>query len=108
MVALPGFFRVFVERLLVSAKKEEKEKREKKEKRKREGKEEKREEREGKLVYIVTASKMCGSSTYLRAYIQPSHFCLVLLCWYFAVHICCVVLLYAVRSFLVACSIGLP
>ena len=48
MVALRGFFRVFVERLLVSAaKKEEKEKREKKEKRKREGKEEEREEKRG-------------------------------------------------------------
>ena len=47
MVAHQGFFRVFVERLLVSAKKEEKEKREKKEKRKREGKEEEREEKEG-------------------------------------------------------------
>ena len=45
--ALCGFFRVFVERLLVSAKKEEKEKREKKEKRKREGKEEEREEKRG-------------------------------------------------------------
>ena len=43
-----GFFSVFVERLLVSAKKEEKEKREKKEKRnKREGKEEEREEKRG-------------------------------------------------------------
>ena len=34
-------------------------------------------------------------------------FGLVLLCWYFAVHVCCViVLLYAVRSFLAVCSIG--
>ena len=48
MVAPLGFFRVLVERLLVSAaKKEEKEKREKKEKRKREGKEEEREEKRG-------------------------------------------------------------
>ena len=47
VVARGGFFRVFVERLLVSAKKEEKEKREKKEKRKREGKEEEREEKRG-------------------------------------------------------------
>ena len=48
MVAFDGFFRVLVERLLVSAaKKEEKEKREKKEKRKREGKEEEREEKRG-------------------------------------------------------------
>ena len=47
MVAAGGFLRVFVERLLVSAKKEEKEKREKKEKRKREGKEEEREEKRG-------------------------------------------------------------
>ena len=42
MVAQSGFFRVFVERLLVLAKKEEKEKREKREKEKREGKEEER------------------------------------------------------------------
>ena len=47
MVAYTGFLRVFVERLLVSAKKEEKEKREKKEQRKREGKEEEREEKRG-------------------------------------------------------------
>ena len=52
MVATSGFFRVFVERLLVSAKKEEKEKREKKEKRKREGKEEEREEKRGTLVTL--------------------------------------------------------
>lgn len=42
MVAVLGFFRVFVERLLVLAKKEEKEKREKREKEKRKGKEEER------------------------------------------------------------------